>query len=84
MLTDAQCRNAVCSLTSKRERLSDSGGLYLEVASGGSRRWFWKYRHDGKEGRLVTLPLFRVVLNPRFTRPFYAVPRTSAARTASG
>jgi putative ABC transport system permease protein len=32
----------------------------------------------------VTLPLFRVALNPRFTRPFYAVPRTSAARTASG
>lgn len=37
------------------------------------------------ENRLpVTLPLFRVALNPRFTRPFYAVPRTSAARTASG
>lgn len=33
---------------------------------------------------LLTLPLFRVALNPRFTRPFYAVPRTSAARTASG
>ena len=34
--------------------------------------------------RYLTLPLFRVALNPRFTRPFYAVPRTSAARTASG
>ena len=32
----------------------------------------------------LTLPLFRVALNPRFTRPFYAVPRTSAARIASG
>ena len=32
----------------------------------------------------LTLPLFRVALNPRFTRPFDAVPRTSAARTASG
>ena len=32
----------------------------------------------------MTLPLFRVALNPRFTRPFYAVPRTSIARTASG
>lgn len=32
----------------------------------------------------MTLPLFRVVLNPRFTRPFYAVPRTSVVRTASG
>ena len=33
---------------------------------------------------ILTLPLFRVVLNPRFTRPFYAVPRTSVVRTASG
>ncbi len=33
---------------------------------------------------VMTLPLFRVVLNPRFTRPFYAVPRTSVVRTASG
>ena len=32
----------------------------------------------------LTLPLFRVVLNPRFTRPFCAVPRTSVVRTASG
>ncbi len=33
---------------------------------------------------IVTLPLFRVVLSPTITRPFYAVPRTSVARTASG
>jgi hypothetical protein len=32
----------------------------------------------------LTLPLFGVVLNPRFTRPFFAVPRTSVVRTASG
>ena len=32
----------------------------------------------------LTLPLFRVVLSPRFTRPFCAVPRTSVAHTASG
>ena len=32
----------------------------------------------------VTLPLFRVVLSPTITRPFYAVPRTSVARIASG
>ena len=37
-----------------------------------------------KDATRMTLPLFRVALNPRFTRPFYAVPRTSAARTASG
>ena len=39
-------------------------------------------RHPTSEE--LTLPLFRVALNPRFTRPFYAVLRTSAARTASG
>ena len=38
----------------------------------------------GSNAPQLTLPLFRVALNPRFTRPFYAVPRTSAARTASG
>ena len=32
----------------------------------------------------LTLPLFGGVLNPRFTRPFCAVPRTSVVRTASG
>lgn len=53
MLTDAQCRNAVCSPGAKRERFADSGGLYLEVSPAGSRRWFWKYRKDGKEGRLA-------------------------------
>ena len=37
-----------------------------------------------RAAQTLTLPLFRVALNPRFTRPFYAVPRTSAARTASG
>ncbi len=53
MLTDAQCRNATCSPGAKRERYADSGGLYLEVSPAGSRRWFWKYRKDGKEGRLA-------------------------------
>lgn len=35
-------------------------------------------------GVSVTLPLSRVVLSPTVTRPFFAVPRTSVARTASG
>ena len=48
MLPEEQCR-----ATSKRERFSDSGGLYLEVAPGGSRRWFWKYRHESKEGLMA-------------------------------
>jgi integrase len=34
-------------------RLTDGGSLYLEVARTGSRRWFWKYRGDGKESRLA-------------------------------
>ena len=29
MLTDAQCRNAICPPEKKRERLTDAGGLYL-------------------------------------------------------
>ena len=52
MLTDPDCKNAVCTLGAKRERLADSGGLYLEVSPAGSKRWFWKYRKDGKEGRM--------------------------------
>jgi integrase len=53
MLTDAQCRNAVCPPDKARMRLADAGGLYLEVSPGGSRRWFWKYRKNGKEGRMA-------------------------------
>ena len=53
MLTDKQCKNAVCSAEYARERLADAGGLYLEVAPTGSKRWFWKYRFDGKEKRLA-------------------------------
>jgi integrase len=53
MLTDAQCRNASCPPDKARARFADSGGLYLEVSPNGSRRWFWKYRKDGKEGRMA-------------------------------
>lgn len=53
MLTDAECRNATCPPDKKRERFADAGGLYLEVAPNGSKRWFWKYRIAGKEGRLA-------------------------------
>jgi hypothetical protein len=30
-------------------RLADSGGLHLEVAPCGLKRWFWTYRFDGQE-----------------------------------
>lgn len=53
MLTDAQCRNAMCSPDKKRARLSDAAGLYLEVSPAGSKRWFWKIYRDGKESRLA-------------------------------
>ena len=53
MLTDAQCRNAVCPDGKNRYRLTDANGLYLEVSPGGSKRWFWKTYTDGKEGRMA-------------------------------
>ena len=53
MLTDKQCKNASCDAGRPRVRLADSGGLYLEVSPSGSKRWFWKYRFDGKEKRLA-------------------------------
>lgn len=53
MLTDSACKNAACPPDKKRIRLADSGGLYLEVSPNGSKRWFWKYRKAGKEGRLA-------------------------------
>ena len=52
MLTDAECKNATCPPGKNRARLACSGGLYLEVSPAGSKRWFWKYRKDGKEGRI--------------------------------
>lgn len=53
MLTDAQCRNAICPPDKKRARLTDSSGLYLEISPGGSKRWFQKIYRDGKETRLA-------------------------------
>lgn len=53
MLTDADCRNAACPDGTARRRLADTGGLYLEVSPAGSKRWFWKFRHGGKESRLA-------------------------------
>ena len=53
MLTDAQCKNAKCPPDAKRARLSDAGGLYLEISPAGSKRWFYKYRENLKEFRLA-------------------------------
>ena len=53
MLTDVKCRNAKCPDDRARARLADAGGLYLEVAANGSKRWFAKYRFGGKERRIA-------------------------------
>ena len=53
MLTDAQCRNAVCPPDKKQARFSDSGGMYLQVSPAGSKRWFLKYRIAGAEKQLA-------------------------------
>jgi len=53
MLTDAQCRNAICPPDKKRARMTDAGGLYLEVSPAGSKRWFQKIYRSGKETRLA-------------------------------
>ena len=53
MLTDRECKNATCPSGKLRARFADAGGLYLEVSPAGSKRWFLKYRKDGKEMRLA-------------------------------
>jgi len=53
MLTDKACKNATCPPEKARARFADAGGLYLEVSPGGSKRWFLKYRKEGKEMRLA-------------------------------
>lgn len=52
-LTEVACKNATCPPELKRRRLTDGGGLYLEIAPSGSKRWFWKFYPDGKESRLA-------------------------------
>jgi len=49
-LTDTAIRSA--KPRAKAYKLSDSGGLYLEVRPTGSKWWRWKYRYGGKEKRL--------------------------------
>ncbi len=53
MLTDADCRNAICPANLKRRRLTDATGLYLEISPAGSKRWFMKLYIAGKESRLA-------------------------------
>ena len=50
-LTDTAIRNAKPAV--KRQRMTDGGGLYLEVSPAGGKLWRLKYRHGGKEKRLA-------------------------------
>lgn len=49
-LTDPHIHNA--NPTEKSRKLSDAGGLDLEVAPSGGKWWRLKYRFGGKEARL--------------------------------
>ncbi len=50
-LTDAAVRNA--KPQAKAYKLSDGGGLYLEVLPTGGKSWRMKYRLNGQEKRIV-------------------------------
>ena len=52
-LNDTACKAAACPAEKSHKRYFDAGGLYLEVASSGSKRWFWKYKFARKEKRLA-------------------------------
>jgi integrase len=47
MLTELAIKSA--KPREKKYKLSDSEGLYLEIATSGGKHWRVKYRHDGKE-----------------------------------
>ena len=53
MLTEAECKSAICPPDKKQTRFADSGGMYLQVSPAGSKRWFLKYRSGGKEKQLA-------------------------------
>jgi len=50
-LTHNTCKNAKPS--DKARKLSDGGGLYLEIMPSGSKYWRLKYRFNDKEKRLA-------------------------------
>lgn len=47
MLTDTRCRTS--KPQAKPYKLTDGGGLYLEVTAKGSKLWRYRFRLDGKE-----------------------------------
>ncbi|MFD1157481.1 tyrosine-type recombinase/integrase [Roseovarius aestuarii] len=59
-LNDAKLRNL--KPKAKTDKVSDSGGLYIEVTPTGSRLWRLKYRFEGREKRLSFGPYPAVLL----------------------
>ncbi|MEZ0261405.1 MAG: tyrosine-type recombinase/integrase [Alphaproteobacteria bacterium] len=57
-LTELECKNAQPG--SKRYRLADTGGLYMEIWPNGSRYWRFKYRYLGKE-KLLALGVYPLI-----------------------
>ena len=49
MLTEAECKSAICPPDKKQARFADSGGMFLQVSPAGSKLWFLKYRAGGKK-----------------------------------
>ncbi len=47
MLTEAECKNAICPPDKKQARFADSGGMYLQVSPAGSKRWFRLFPING-------------------------------------
>ncbi len=54
MLTDAECRNAVCPEGKLQARFTDGRSLYLQVSPAGSKRWFFKFKLN-KQSKLLAL-----------------------------
>ena len=57
MLTEADCKKAVCPPDKKQARYADSGGMYLQVSLAGSKRWLLKYRVGGTAQQCCPHPL---------------------------
>jgi len=58
-LTDVTVRTA--KPRDKSYKLSDSGGLYVEVTPAGGKRWRWKYRVGGRE-KLLSMGVYPDVM----------------------
>ncbi|RIV81789.1 DUF4102 domain-containing protein [Aurantiacibacter xanthus] len=60
-MTDVEIRNA--KPRAKPYKLGDARGLYLFVTPAGGKSWRFKFRLDGKEGRLVIGPYPEISLS---------------------